>query len=229
MKMTQDQEIAQYVLDTGTFSFGELEEMKIDTATFFIDDIKQKFGIFENDIKKLVVLLGGLEIIHEVRYVEASKINPEVSGYAFDSEVSIPRLKDFIKHGAGEIATEPPRPAIKVVDVRLDKINYQLDINKGEKIISFKSKTKGEGLEKETKQYKILIHLWDFRWELKNGKVLRKGEFVSLENLQKGSGCLTQDATYQHIKRINGRFGTNDLPIEIIGENEKYRLIINKT
>ncbi len=94
--------------------------------------------------------------------------------------------------------------------------------------MSFKSKSNGEGIERETKQFKILMHLWDFRWELKVGKVLRKGDFTSLDNLQRGSTCPTPEATYQHIKRINSLFEKNSLPIKIVAENGKYRLIINK-
>ncbi|TSC79985.1 MAG: hypothetical protein G01um101429_297 [Parcubacteria group bacterium Gr01-1014_29] len=118
--------------------------------------------------------------------------------------------------------------SIKIKDARLDEQNYLLEINNGEKIISFKSKKKGEGLEKETKQFKILYHLWEFRWELKDGKVLKKGDFTSLDNLVRGSGSESTEAAYKHIQRLNKRFKNESVAIEIAGENEKYRLIINK-
>lgn len=118
---------------------------------------------------------------------------------------------------------------IPIKDARLDEQNYLLEVNNGEKIISFKSKMKGEGLNKETKQFKILYHLWDFRWEMKNDKNLLKGDFATLENLKTGSQCPTIEAVYQHIKRINNRFNSEGVPIKIEGKNGKYRLIINKS
>ena len=135
--------------------------------------------------------------------------------------------------------------AIPIKKVRLDEQNYLLEINGGERIISFKSKKKIKKLESEedltprekaqleqetlkTKQWKILRHLWDFRWELKGSNVLEKGDFTSLNNLMKGSGSESTEATYKHIRRLNKRFENEGVAIEIKGENEKYRLIINK-
>ena len=127
------------------------------------------------------------------------------------------------------------RPKLKTIstkilikDARLDEQNYLLEINNGGKVISFKSKKKGSGLEKETKQFKVLYHLWDFRWELKNGRVLKKGDYTSLDNLVKGSGSKSIGAAYKHIQRLNNRLKNEGVTIEIEGENEKYRLIINK-
>jgi hypothetical protein len=119
-------------------------------------------------------------------------------------------------------------PLILIKDTRLDGQNYLLEVNNGKKIISFKSKKNGEKLEKETKQFKILYHLWDFRWELKDGRVLKKGDYASLDNLVKGSGSESKEAAYKHIQRLNNRFKNEGVAIEIKGENEKYRLIINK-
>jgi len=123
--------------------------------------------------------------------------------------------------------TAPSKKAIK--DVRLDETNYLLEVNKGENFISFKSKKGGAGLEKETKVFKILFHLWDFRQEVKNGKITLKGNPASLNNLKRGSGCPTDEAIYQHIKRINKLFETKGLPIKIEGDNGKYMLIIYKS
>ena len=134
---------------------------------------------------------------------------------------------------------------ILIKDARLDEQNYLLEINNGEKVISFKSKKKIKELdfeedltqeEKEqlgretlkTKQWKILYHLWDFRWELKDGRVLKKGDYTSLDNLVRGSGSESTEAAYKHIQRLNNRFKNEGVAIEIKGENEKYRLIINK-
>lgn len=117
---------------------------------------------------------------------------------------------------------------IPIKNVRLDKNNYLLEINHGEKIISFKSRKKKEGLEKETKQFKILYHLWDYRHELTDGKITQKGDFVSLDNLMKGSGAENTDATYKHVLRLNSIFKKANIAIKIKGENGKYRLLIMK-
>jgi len=119
-------------------------------------------------------------------------------------------------------------PVVLIKNARLDGQNYLLEINGGDKIISFKSKKKGNGFEKETKQFKILYHLWDFHWEIKNGKIINKGDFASLNNLTTSSGSESTEATYKHIQRLNDRFKKEGVAIEITGENEKYRLIINK-
>jgi hypothetical protein len=227
METIQYQKIAQFVLDTGTYTLG-IGYNGIDSATFFIDSIKHEFGIFDNEIKEFIDLLEELRIIDHVCYIKASEINSSLSGFAYDAEVSIPRLKDFIKNGTNKDFQESKPLTIRIKDIRLRASGYLLEINNGEKIISFKSKTKSEGLDKETKQFKILMLLWDYHWELKDGKVLKKGDFTSLENLKRGSKCPTIEATYQHIKRINNLFKKNNLSIEIKGENEKYRLIINK-
>ncbi len=99
--MTIEQEIAQYALDTGTYSFGLFDAQKIDEIDFYIEDIKQKFGIFESEIDKLVELLEELKIINNVSYEQVSRINPDskIEGNAYTAEVSIPRIKDFIKNG----------------------------------------------------------------------------------------------------------------------------------
>jgi len=123
----------------------------------------------------------------------------------------------------GQILTLVP-----IKDARLDELNHYLELNGGDTIISFKSKKSGNGLEKETKQFKILYQLWDFRWELKNGAVLKKGDYSSLTNLATASKSESTDAAYKHIQRLNERFKKAGVAIEIDGENEKYRLVINK-
>ena len=155
--------------------------------------------------------------------------------------------KERDKEPSGELEKGLKKVSIKIKNVRLDKQNYLLEINNGEEVIPFRSKKRirkpdiaEEGLTPEeeeqlmqgafeTKQWKTLFHLWDFRWEIKNGNILRKGDFVSLENLKKGSECSTTEATYQHIKRLRNRFNNEGVDIKIERKNEKYRLVINKS
>jgi hypothetical protein len=91
----------------------------------------------------------------------------------------------------------------------------------------FKSRKKEEDSgDEDTKQFKILFYLWDFRWEMRDGKVKQKGDFASLKNLTKNSGCKTEKATYQHIKRLNAVFKKNGLAIKITGENGNFRIVM---
>ena len=56
-----------------------------------------------------------------------------------------------------------PKEPYAVKSIRLNENQYLLEINNGERIISFKSKKEKEELEKETKLFKILFYLWDLR------------------------------------------------------------------
>lgn len=98
-------QLAQFVLEKGTDLAGIFGDIapKIDSATFFIDPIKQELGIFENKIKQFVDLLENLRIIDKVHYVEACTVNPEITGFAFECEMDIPKMKEFIKRGAGDV------------------------------------------------------------------------------------------------------------------------------
>lgn len=148
-------------------------------------------------------------------------------------------IKPLVVHSTAKLAPLP------ISNIRMDEDNYLLEINGGERFVSFRSKKKTKKLEpeeyqtqeekahskrevKKTKQWKILCLLWDFHWEMRNNKVLRRGDLFTLENLKRMTGCKTAGAVKQHIKRLNNRFKDDGLSIEIIGENERYRLMINK-
>jgi hypothetical protein len=97
-------QLAQFVLEKGTALAGIFGDIapKIDSATFFIDPIKEELGIFENEIKGFVDLLESLRIIDKVHYGEAHTINPQMTGFAFDCEMDVPKMREFIKRGAGD-------------------------------------------------------------------------------------------------------------------------------
>ena len=168
---------------------------------------------------------GGIEYSN----IESENFQELLKNIRFETHQKLDHLREIqktleVKEGGKFLIPSP----IIIKNASLDKSNYILEINNGEKIISFKSRKKGEGLEKETKQFKILYHLWDFHWEMKNNKVIKKGDYASLDNLMKGSGSESEDAAYKHIQRLNSRFKKEGVAIEIKGENKKYRLIINK-
>ncbi|MFA5232734.1 MAG: hypothetical protein WC410_03650 [Candidatus Paceibacterota bacterium] len=99
--------LAQYVLEKGT-SFCGVDFAKIDTATFFIEHIKEELGIFEKEIREFIDLLERLRIVDKVTYVDASTINPEITGFAYECEMNIPKMKEFIERGAGEATVFDP-------------------------------------------------------------------------------------------------------------------------
>ena len=57
----------------------------------------------------------------------------------------------------------------KIKHIALDPKSYSLIINHQD-YVSFKSKRHKQDLEAETKQFKVLYHLWEFRKEMKTGK-----------------------------------------------------------
>jgi hypothetical protein len=187
-------------------------------------DFKKKSFFYENDTVFLVADRGaGIDIESEYAQRLLKNIweeSKEKLKYLRKIEVSNYKIQKVKK------ASSLSYPLKNVV---LDRYNYLLKINKGDKIISFRCKTNREGLvEKENKSFKIFFHLWEFHQETKNDEVTKSGEIVSLENLKRVSGCLTVSATYQHIKRLNNRFKDNGVDIKIKGENGRYRLVINK-
>jgi hypothetical protein len=123
---------------------------------------------------------------------------------------------------------ELPKEKVKlkqITNVGLIKSSFSLIINGGEYILCFRSKRHKE--EKETKTFKVLYHLWDYRKEIKKGKMKQSGyPFVTLSNLAIGAGC-TKGAAYLHIKRLRRRFEENGFPIKITASGtELYQLVI---
>jgi len=200
------------------------------------------FDAFKSPIKNFVVFTNTETPLFQNAIPIAEIVEVKNKSLAWNTKLFQEYLLNTLRQPKAKIISTK----IPIKDVRIDEGNYLLEINKGEKIVSFKSKKKikkvdfEEGLTREekeqlrrealeTKQWKILYHLWDFRWEIKDGKNLLKGDFASLENLKIGSKCPTTEAVYQHIKRINNRFKDEEVPIKIEGKNGKYRLIINKS
>ncbi len=201
--------------------FGEIETLyqKVNASDILAEPDKQK------QLNDITLYLSELKEKTKETKMDEETIEPPTTRIEITklpplqfSDTSEDKLLNKIK----------PAPPVIIKDARLDEKNYLLEINSGGKIISFKSKKKGEGLEKETKQFKILCHLWEFRWELKDGRVLKKGDYASLDNLAREGGSESTGAAYKQIQRLNSRFIDEEVAIEIKGENEKYRLIINK-
>jgi len=202
-----------------------IERAKYHNSPSICIDLKDL--IFENTSDDVKTLTGWFEELKAFGgFKHYSKQNYTGGVRFYLTGLNIEKLKRYKKTQGN---SETNKTTITIKNIRLDDENYFLEINDGEKIIPFKSRKKGKGLGKETKQFKILYHLWDFRWELKDDNVLKKGEFVSLDNLARGSGSESKGAAHKHIQRLNTRFENEGVAIKISGENEKYRLIINKT
>lgn len=183
------------------------------------------FGITKEDLAQHLLWTGSSNLIREAR----KEVNEKIESMSIENVALLKKKNNTI--------------ATSIKNIRLDEQSYLLEINKGDKILYFKSKKQvkkldddltqkeREELEKETlktKQWKILSYLWEFRWELKDDMVLKKGDFTSLGNLATASGSESTGAAYKQIQRLNKRFKENGVAIEIKGENEKYRLIVNK-
>ncbi len=168
------------------------------------------------------------EIIHDLQKWGVLKIEEK---YTEDKSLIyylriLPKFEEIYKdHCFNKQKLKEPRV---VRHIGLNENQYLLEINNGEGFVSFKSKKRKEGLEKETKLFKILCHLWDFRTEIKNNKnIAEESYWTTIENLKISSGCESIDATYRQIKRLEKKFKKNDLPIKIEAINEKYRLVVN--
>lgn len=119
-----------------------------------------------------------------------------------------------------------PIKQIKIKKITLRPEDLILEINDGDKIITFRNR-KGKEENKETKFFKIIYHLWDFREEIgKNGKMTKKGEWITLENLTKGAKS-TKGATTKNVSRLRDMFKKEGVAIEIKSSNNgRYKLII---
>jgi len=116
---------------------------------------------------------------------------------------------------------------IRIKQIAIIENKYIIEINNGTDDLSFRSKKQGEGLDKETKLFKIIFHLWDFRQEFnKKGSIKRKGAWITLDNLAIQTNSNT-GAVYQNIRRLREKFNENKLPLEIESNKAgKYRLKI---
>lgn len=203
-----------------------LPYIEVQDQVKILDDLKKKgaVGGFKKRTDFFVILRPSKSLL--LRELDSQKKKTEIS-------------KPLAAHSKTKLTPLPIR------DIRMDEDNYLLEINGGERFVPFRSKKMmkklklEDGLTREeevhlkrealkTKQWKVLYHLWDFRWEMKNNKVLRKGNIFTLVNLRRMTECKTTGAVKQHIKRLNTRFKKDGLSIEIVGENERYRLVINK-
>ena len=125
-----------------------------------------------------------------------------------------------------------PLPLIAIKNVHLDGNNFLLCVNDDERVISFKSRRHKKGLDRETKKFSVLALLYDFRFEIKDGKILRrknlKPEYISLNNIASNSKSKTLEAAYRIVKRLNDCFKENGVPMKIEKKNNLCRLVVQK-
>lgn len=155
------------------------------------------------------------------------KMSPAIFGFNNDDAFYISCHKEKIE---ALIRTDK---LIKIEHIKVDEALHQLIVNHGKIFISFNEKAGRTGLDSESKAFKILFYLWDYRYETENGVEIKRKEgpstFILLSNLKAVSGCLTNGAIRQHIKRLNRLFNNNKLPIAIESKNNKFRLVVKKS
>lgn len=124
-----------------------------------------------------------------------------------------------------------PNVHVPVKNISLDEHRHLLIIQRGKatNAIPFKARKNKKGdTDSGTKVFNILILLWENRKLIRNGRVSLKGDFVSMENLQKVGRRTSIAAVKQHIKRLNARFKEHGLPkvMKIITTNGNYQLVV---
>ena len=117
---------------------------------------------------------------------------------------------------------DTPKKKVKIKTVELDEEGCRLVVNDGDVVIKYNKKEVGD-----TKKFKILIALWKYRCEIKNEKVLLRGERMDNENLLNNSKCEGAKALTQQIKNLNASFKKEKLDIKISGKGSR-QLVINK-
>jgi sulfur relay (sulfurtransferase) DsrC/TusE family protein len=229
---------------------GDFQELAKNYPALFeslIGDIEDADMVWEISMsKEAYAFLGKIEKLYVLSGSPQFQLTPELESMIKSIDSVIAAHKEEIKrsfqrfmeaaeknkHLFGPETGEQKPKSIQIKNIRLDERGYYLDINNGEKIVSFKKKREKEGLEKETKQFKILVFLWDYRYEMRGSRNVRidkeRSDVISVENLYKNSSSKSIEATKQHIKRLNTLFKKEGLPVEIEGKEENYRLIIHK-
>lgn len=217
---------------------------------FFVQNMKRVISIDRYSSKQRITdkseinineFWNHLEKIRAVEYLTTSKNNlsfvtfPKIENsnpLAYPEKEKIKILNiEKIKALFNKIAKPTPvgkdaKKIKKTKTIRLDKRNYLLNINKGQEIILFTSDKDNDGTEKETKQFKILVHLWEFRRELKKGKLVQEGDFEPIKAVKISSGSKSDSATRRTISRLNEIFEKKRVPIKIEIKRERSRLIV---
>jgi len=188
----------------------EIAPEKDKVITISLWDFRDENGdtIPKMDLKNGLRKLAEDEKLFQLKDIQCLDKLGRFSGEKIKIEVD---REAFLK--IGKSAKEDIKKKIK--HIALAPKSYSLIINHQD-YVPFRSKRHKQDLEAETKQFKILYHLWEFRKEIKNGKVNQKidSDFASLSNIVRGAEC-TEEAARQHIKRLRQRFKKEKLPIDI--------------
>ncbi|MFA5095687.1 MAG: hypothetical protein WC447_03460, partial [Candidatus Paceibacterota bacterium] len=214
----------------------EVNKLFSSSNLLWSDPIKIKIGITNKfyqaeiaEIKKTEMLLDKLEKdIQEEAEENNRKMGDFIQPLQNTNFVYNPNTGDDKLKGAEKEQNTQPIQQIKIRNITLNQENLMIEINNGEKIISFKSR-KSKGENEETKFFKIVYHLWEFREEIdKNNKIIVEGDWITISNLAKGAES-TEGATLKNISRLKDKFSKEGVPIEIRASNNgRYKLIIQK-
>jgi hypothetical protein len=150
------------------------------------------------------------------------EMSPAIFGFNINDTFYFSCDKERVEELAGN------SKLIKIKHIKISESLHQLICNHGDITISFNEKSSSKN-----KAFIILSYLWEFKREVMTGvETQKKNEFsifTTLSDLKGASGCLTDGATYQHIKRLNKLFKDRRLPIKIESERSKFKLIIKKS
>jgi len=176
---------------------------------------------------ELIKVLNNLKDNEVITAMDISELQ-KPKGVGFDAKLPIDVNKEKLIQYKNNLSKGIIiRKKEKIKHIAIDEKSYSLIIN-GQDYVSFRSKRNKKDLEAETKQFRVLFHLWEFRKEIKNGRINQKlpSDFVSLSNVATGASC-TEEAARQHIKRLKTRFKKEGLPIDIKASGTGlYQLVV---
>ncbi|MFH1509517.1 MAG: hypothetical protein ABIE68_05100 [bacterium] len=218
---------------------------KIKNADELINSIKQKTYLLKEHIynKPLMLNIHSFEkamlVIATAQPIKDYEIWYEVGNSrrpskCTDEKKAVLTVISDLKHSlqkkhSSKMNNQKLEPtSITIKRASLSKSNHLIEINNGEKCISFRSKSQVNNPDKETKSFKVLCLLWDFRWKVNNktGKIIKKGGYETLDNLKTYSHCISKEAASKQIQRLKDRFIKENVSIKIEGVNGKYRIVI---
>lgn len=81
----------------------------------------------------------------------------------------------------------------------------------------------------DTSRFVIMTYLWKSRYESRNGRlrVLDDSDYCYFRNLKKISGCNSDEAIIDHLKKIQTKFKNKHVAITIERLADRARLIVN--
>lgn len=224
------QQMIDYVLKLNNFS--NLRKIAPELYISLIGDIEDMGILWETT--KEVEILNFLSLI-ESEFIKngmlTSKLPKDILEAFNNVDVILNKYKQDLKKAKKQLFDNSNlENEITIESIRLDEDGCFLDINKGEKIIIFKSNKGNRNTKIKTKDFIVLDALFGKkRFVTKDSKLKEEGDTISLDNLRKLSSSPSIEALNQSIKRLRKKFEVNNIPITIKKMGDAYMLIVGES